>query len=235
MTQHAGGEARLGTARANDVYKRFADPSFTPELRLMVMKTGVLQSTSCWRVDPESTMDEIWDAAFSCLLPFRFWRLQASRFDHGRLNDDARGILAQTAMQAFLGTTIFKIDAVRKDNHGGLRFEVPALFKGVGVHVHYLDMVIRVNVDIYDPFRDPSETWAAIQDLQWLKSHFPNLKSCVLTLEMDYGETRLRDSMFTIGSRVRWSDQNSAPKCKRCWDRDNVLQGQRSISSQALK
>lgn len=67
--QDADTEARLKAAIAKDAHKRFASPSFPPELRLQVMKAGVLHGTSRWRVSLKDTVDDIWNAAFASLLP----------------------------------------------------------------------------------------------------------------------------------------------------------------------
>ena len=186
-TQHAEGEARLVTARTNDVYRRFADSSFPPEVRLLVMKAGVLQHASCWRVGHRSTVEDLRQAAFSCLLPAWLWHSQVSPFDLSRLDHESRGILTDTAQQAFLGTTIFKINAVCKQLEilRELRFEVPPLFMNVGVHIRYLEMAICIHLSNIDRPQNYNDAWAAIQDIKWLKFHLPNLKTCVLTLELD--------------------------------------------------
>ena len=186
-SQHAEGKARLVTARTNDVYRRFADPSLPPEVRLLVMKAGVLQHASCWRVGPRSTMDDLRQIAFSRLLPAWLWHSQVSPFDLSRLDHESRGILTDTAQQAFLGTTIFKLDAVCKQLEilRELRFEVPPLFMNVGVHIRYLEMTICVHLVNIDRPQNYNDAWAAIQDIKWLKFHLPNLKTCVLTLELD--------------------------------------------------
>jgi hypothetical protein len=186
-TQHAEGEARLGTARAYDVHRHFASSSFPPELRLLVMRAGVLQHAPCWHVGPKTTMDDLKEAAFSCLLPSSLWCPQVSRFVFDRLDDQMRSILTDTAQRAFLENTIFKIDAVDRkmgDILRELRFEVPPLLKDVGPFVHNLAMTIRVSVGGSNKPQNCNHAWAAIQDIKWLKFHLPNLKSCVLTLEL---------------------------------------------------
>jgi hypothetical protein len=132
-------------------------------------------------------MDDLKEAAFSCLLPSSLWCPQVSRYVFDRLDDQMRSILTDTAQQAFLENTIFKIEAVgRKMGEilRELRFEVPPLLKAVGQNVHNLEMTIRVSVSGTDKPQNRNDAWAAIQDIKGLKSHLPNLKSCVLTLEL---------------------------------------------------
>ena len=132
-------------------------------------------------------MADLREAAFSCLLPSNLWCPQVSRFVFGRLDDKMRSILTDTAQQAFLENTIFKIDAVDRKMGGillELRFEVPPLLKDVGQDIHYLELTIRVILGDFNQAQNCNDAWAAIQDIKWLKFHLPSLRSCVLTLEL---------------------------------------------------
>lgn len=79
--QDTDAEARSNTVVAKDAHKRFASPSFPPELRLQVMKAGVLQTTCCWHVGPEYTVDDVWNAALSSVLAPELWDPEKRRFN----------------------------------------------------------------------------------------------------------------------------------------------------------
>jgi hypothetical protein len=146
--QYAEVEARLKTAIAKEAHRRFASPSFPSELRLQVMKAGVLQSTSCWRVYRYETVDRLRNRAFSSLLPSGLWNSGTRRFKPTWLDSKTRGLLANTAKRVFLNNAIVKIDLDlrRIDSAAPLRLDIPPLLEEVGAQIHYLDVAVRVKL-----------------------------------------------------------------------------------------
>lgn len=184
-------EARLKTAIAKEAHRRFASPSFPSELRLQVMKAGVLQSTSCWRVNHYETVDRMRDRAFSSLLPSGLWNSQTRRFNPTWLDSNTRGLLANTAKRVFLNNTIVKIDLDLRRINGALQLEIPPLLEELGAQIHYLDVAVRVNLLNLDVPQVISNAWPTIQEIASLKRHFPHLNTCVLTMDVHY---RLSDA-----------------------------------------
>jgi hypothetical protein len=179
-------EARLKTAIAKEVHKRFASPSFPPELRLQVMKAGVLQNASCWHVYPRVTVDQMRNGAFSSLLPSELWDPKTLSLDSTWLDSNTRDILVSTAIQVFLNNNIFKIDSVLRKIHGALRLEIPQLLEEVGAAIRYLDVAVRVDLHNLVMPQVTNDAWDTIKDMKSLKRHFPNLNTCILTMDVYY-------------------------------------------------
>jgi hypothetical protein len=187
--RYAEVEARLKTAIAKKAHQLFASPSFPSELRLQVMKAGVLQSTSWWQVRRDHTVDYIWSAAFSSLLPPELWNPKRERFDTSWLDAETRRCLANIAKQAFLGTAIIKYQAGFRDPgwEGDIpSFKLPPLLASVGARIHHLDLFIRVRTNSFARPQNGYYTRMAIRCMDSLKLHFPNLKACVLTLDVHF-------------------------------------------------
>lgn len=185
--QYAEVEARLKAATAKDAHKRFASPSFPPELRLEVMKAGVLQNTSSWHVNSRGdTVDKMRNRAFSSLLPSSLWNSKKLRFDPTWLDSNVRGILANAAKQAFLENMIFKIDARFTMIGGRPCFVIPQLLEDIGAHMNYLELAICTRMDNVALPKHPNKIRNAIQDMKSLKRHFPHLKTCILTLDVSF-------------------------------------------------
>jgi hypothetical protein len=191
--QYAEVEARLKTAIAKKAHQLFASPSFPSELRLQVMKAGVLQSTSCWRVNSYETVDRMRNRAFSSLLPSGLWNSQTRRFNPTWLDSETRGLLANTAKRVFLNNAIVTIDLDlrRIDGAAPLRLEVSPLLEEVGAQIHYLDVSVRVKLRNLAVPQVISNAWPTTQEIASLKHHFPHLKTCVLTIDVHY---RLADA-----------------------------------------
>lgn len=189
--QYAEVEARLKTAIAKEAHKRFASASFPSELRLQVMKAGVLQSTSWWQVRRDHTVDYIWSAAFSSLFPPELWNPKRERFDTSWLDAETRRCLANIAKQAFLETAIIKYQADFRDPgwEGDIpSFKLPPLLACVGPRIHHLDLFIRVRTNSFARPQNGYYARMAIRCMDSLKLHFPNLKACVLTLDVHFRE-----------------------------------------------
>lgn len=128
-----------------------------------------------------------WNQLFRVWSPSKLLCPQVSRFIFGRLDDELCSILTDTAQDAFIGNTIFKLDTVDRkigDVLRELRFEAPPLLKDLGTHVHYLEMTIRVSLGDLNKPQNHNADWAAIEDIKSLEFHFPNIKTCVLSLEL---------------------------------------------------
>jgi hypothetical protein len=189
--QYAEVEARLKTAIAKEAHKRFASASFPSELRLQVMKAGVLQSTSCWRVDHYDTVERMRNRAFSSLLPSGLWNSETRRFNPTWLDSNTRGLLANTAKRVFLNNAIVKIDLDPRRINGALHLEIPPVLEEVGAQIHYLDIAVRVKLRNLAVPQVISNAWPTTQEIVSLKHHFPHLKTCVLTMDVHY---RLSDA-----------------------------------------
>jgi hypothetical protein len=184
-------EARLKSAVAKEVHKRFASTSFPSELRLQVMKAGVLQSTSCWRVDRHETVQRMRNRAFSSLLPSGLWNSEVRRFDPTWLDSSTRGLLTNTAERVFLNNAIVKIDLDLRRINGALRPEIPPVLEEVGAQIHYLDVSVRVDLRNLAVPQVVSNAWPPTQEMASLKRHFPHLETYVLTMDVHY---RLADA-----------------------------------------
>lgn len=184
-------EVRLKAAIAKGAHKHFAGPSFPAELRLQVMKAGVLCGTNWWYAGNSyhtRTMHEMRNAALSSLLPSELWDPDKRRFNANWLDEETRSVLAETAEQAFLETAIFKIDATFSflEVDYAERFKMSPLLMAVGARMHHLDLAIRVDVDDSGYAYDHRDILAATQCMKSLKAHFSNLKSCILTLDIHF-------------------------------------------------
>jgi len=187
--QYAELEKRLKAAIAKEAHERFASPSFPPELRLQVMKAAVLQNIPTWQAGRYTSLHSMRHAAFSSLLPSELWNSKKLRFNSSWLDSKARGTLANTAKQALLETAIFKANATFMLTNEGPRFDVPPLLEEVGARIHYLDLSVRVDLMNLSIQRKTDEVSAATQRMTSLKRHFPNLKTCVLTLDVHFRVT----------------------------------------------
>lgn len=131
--------------------------------------------------------------AYSLLLPTHLeipWHL-----DH-RGTREASDIIKGAAEQAFLETVIFKL---------GINSALPTVAdkdfnpsfscfpQYIGPRIHYLDLVSTVR-GLYNPHSEPPPLNVAscrntATCMEMLKSHFTNLKACILTLDIRIGPT----------------------------------------------
>jgi hypothetical protein len=94
---------------AKSAQARLTDPSFPPELRLQVMAAGVQYGPTHWHADLLENIEGLRDAAFSSLIHPELWDSASRSFNPTWLDEQARGVLAETAEQAFLENAVIGI------------------------------------------------------------------------------------------------------------------------------
>jgi hypothetical protein len=171
----------------SDVQRLFVDPSFPPELRLQVMKAGVPSNTTC-NLSVFSSMKTIVDLrneAHDLLLsPARELWYQVDPW----ADEETANIFKSVAEQAFLETAMFKLVIDRSlpalEDEGWLS-GVTSLSETIGPRIHYLHMNTTTQGSYYWQ-RPVNVTWCRklITGMEMLKVHFPNLKACILTLDI---------------------------------------------------
>jgi hypothetical protein len=184
----------------SDTQNRLVDPTFPPELRLQVMKAGVPRSTSCnlqlarsWR-----TVDDLRNLAYNMLLsPPRDQWYQRDPWADQETTDNIRS----TAKQAFLETVMFKIDLTTSFatlRHHSASSASPPLLRATGAHtaaahmqqltfgarIHHLHLSITVFGNHHYGCVSVIACQGAIECMDSLKLHFPNLKACILTFNI---------------------------------------------------
>lgn len=188
----------------SDVQKRFVDPSFPPELRLQVLKAGVPYSSTrelrrYWSMEQFEVLkteahDELlfppWDDLYE-RDPSRY--IYEDPVVRSTAEQAFLETVGSTAEQAFLETVILKIGINEtlpflrlEDRMPGLN-TIPDAIKS---RIHYLDLSTTVNGTWDRPYdKLPLHVaWSrrATASMDMLKVHFPNLKACVLNLELAF-------------------------------------------------
>jgi hypothetical protein len=164
------------------------------------MKAGVPRSTSCnlqlarsWR-----TVDDLRNLAYNMLLsPPRDQWYQRDPWADQETTDNIRS----TAKQAFLETVMFKIDLTTSFatlRHHSASSASPPLLRATGAHtaaahmqqltfgarIHHLHLSITVFGNHHYGCVSVIACQGAIECMDSLKLHFPNLKACILTFNI---------------------------------------------------
>ena len=179
----------------SDVQKLFTSASFPPELRMQVMKAGVpYNTTSKLSLRPSmKTIEGLKNEAHDLLLfpPREHWYQLDVWAD-----EETSNIIRSTAEQAFLQTAMFKLSIEGalpivgdEDWMSGLP-SIPAM---IGSRLHYLELntTIQCHLDLYDQHLYLDVDWcgkAATYIEEEFELHFPNLKACVLTLDLSFSK-----------------------------------------------
>lgn len=174
----------------SDVQKRFVDPSFPPELHLQVMKAGVPYNTtsklSLYR--SMKSIEGLRNEAHGLLLfpPREHWYQLDPWAD-----EEISKIIRSTAEQAFLETAIFKLcinDSLPVLKHGDWMSGLSLIPETIGSRIHYLDLttIVQGHWSPYDQSFFLNVDWCrkTVTCMEILKLRFPNLKACVLTLDL---------------------------------------------------
>ena len=117
-------------------------------------------------------------------------------------DEETSNIIRSTAEQAFLQTAMFKLEInetlpiVEDEDWMSALSSIPAI---IGSRLHYLELntTIRCHSDLYEQHLYLDVAWCrkAAMYIEKLNLHFPNLKACVLTLDLHfstiYGRTLL--------------------------------------------
>ena len=179
----------------SDVQKLFTSASFPPELRTQVMKAGVPYNTICKLSSHHSmkSVEGLRNEAHGLLLfpPREHWYQLDVWAD-----EETSNIIRSTAEQAFFETAIFKLcinNSLRiledEDWTSGLS-SIPAI---IGSSLHYLELntVIGFHPAWCEQGLELYLTWCrkAATHIEKFTLHFPNLKACVLTLDLDFSST----------------------------------------------
>jgi hypothetical protein len=174
-----------------DVHKRFASASFPSELRLQVMKAGVPYNTTCELSQNKSmkTVRGLIAEAYDLLLCSPQQRHSYERDPWADL--ESAEVIRRRAEQAFWETVIFKFGievAVPTPCYYGWSCGLSYLSKTIGAKIRHLHLVTLVE-GLYGPHGEQYPLAVAllqnnIENIDMLKLHFPNLKACVLTLDL---------------------------------------------------
>jgi hypothetical protein len=169
-------EAHARIVMAKGALDRLADPKFPHELRLQIMKEGVAEWTTWWHIAHDTIIEELRQKLYKSVL-FPFW-------DHSRAKYAA---VKYAAEEAFLENVIFKVEA-----SGNV---AAPLLASIGDRLRYLDLSTYVN-GYRSSQQDASEDQSCsmiTKSMSLLKSCFPNLKACVLTLNLLIEKHSVRD------------------------------------------
>jgi hypothetical protein len=169
-------EAHARIVMAKGALDRLADPKFPHELRLQIMKEGVAEWTTWWHIAHDTIIEELRQKLYKSVL-FPFW-------DHSRAKYAA---VKDAAEEAFLENVIFKVEA-----SGNV---AAPLLASIGDRLRYLDLSTYVN-GYRSSQQDASEDQSCsmiTKSMSLLKSCFPNLKACVLTLNLLIEKHSVRD------------------------------------------
>lgn len=188
---------------ARSALKRLADPSFPPELRLEVMKAGVPFGTTWWYIAPGKTMKDLRNAAYHSLLPLVS---DQSHIHDSAVDQQTYSIIKDAAEQAFLGNVIFNIQLHwSMTMHNETSSVVDSmLLRSIGAHMHYLDMSAHVTARRgYRPGTSSSlPCLRIIRSMGSIKHHFPNLKVCILTLDVRASETYISELLERFNQQL---------------------------------
>jgi hypothetical protein len=147
------------------------------------LAAGVQYDTTHWHVDLFENIDTLGDAAFSSLLHSELWDSASRSFNQTWLDEQARGVLAETAEQAFLENAIIGIDPVsmnKEEDEIKSIYSSPLLMQ-LGARIRHLNLVFYIRTfdttftDYLYDLRFP------VQCMNTLKARCPNLKTCILT------------------------------------------------------
>jgi hypothetical protein len=177
----------------SDVQKRFADPKFPPELRLQVMKAGIPYNTTSKLSLSQSmkTIEGLRNEAHGLLLfPPREHSYQLDPW----ADEETTNIIKSAAEQAFLETAIFKLGinhSLPISEHRDWMSGLSSIPETIASRIHYLDLNTFVQGH-WSPlgqhlFLDVDWCQKTVTCMDILKLHFPNLKTCVLTLDLYFG------------------------------------------------
>jgi hypothetical protein len=156
-------------AMTQGAQRRFADASFPPELRLQVMKASVSYHAPTFDITPKSTFDDVTKAA-------------TSLFDTQHTTDAIDAVLQQTAEQALLETSIFKVERDPKSHVNELNStrSMAPLLDIIGACIRHLKISMHA-IPLSNGFAD---TGKAQKTLHELKPRLPRLKTCILTVKI---------------------------------------------------
>jgi hypothetical protein len=176
---------------AKSTLERLTDPSFPPELRLQVMAAGVQYGTTHWHADLLENIEGLRDAAFSSLLHPEPWDSASRSFNPTWLDEQARGVLAETAEQAFLENAIIGIGidifSVANEHKLDERTTSSPLLMQIGARIRHLNLVLFIrtwDTTFYESCDYLYYGGFPVQYMNTLKARCPNLKTCVLTADI---------------------------------------------------
>lgn len=109
-------------------------------------------------------------------------------------------MLANTAKQAFLETTIFQIEATFTSPDSTQRISILGVLAAVGARIHHLDVAVPVNMNDFALPENQDDMCMATRTMESLKPYFPNLKTCVLTLDVRFYPANEFHKIFYPGS-----------------------------------
>jgi hypothetical protein len=206
----------------SDTQKRLIDTAFPSELRLYVLKAGVLRGTTCnlqlfrsWR-----TVEDLRNLAYNLLLspPREHWYERDPWADQ-----ETTDIIRSTAEQAFLETVMFQVDLTTSFatlRHRSGSFASPAFLKAfgaqttaagiqyltLGARMHHLHLSITVyGSQHYGGSVSVIVCRGAIECMEALKLHFPSLRACVLTLYIHADYTTAASLVPFKQSTLQWN------------------------------
>lgn len=176
----------------SDVQKLFVSASFPPELRLQAMKAGVPRNTVCKLSSFHSmkSVDGLRNEAHGLLLfpPRERWYQLDVWAD-----EETSNMIRSTAEQAFLETVMFKLginDSLPTSDDDDWMSSLSSIPEIIGTRIHYLNLntTIQCHWDAYEQHLhlDVAYCRRTIECMDVLKLRFPNLKACVLTLDLSF-------------------------------------------------
>lgn len=150
--------------------RRFADASFPPELRLLVMKASVSYHARTFEISLMTTARDLAQAA-------------AALFNPNPTSAAVHATLQQTAEQALLETCIFKVERIFNPFDLHTTHGIAPLLETIGARIRHLEIHLDTSSS-HQPYEKLVKASDSHKTLQRLQRLYPNLKSCLLTLEL---------------------------------------------------
>jgi hypothetical protein len=198
-------EAHARLAMAKGALDRLADPDFPHELRLQVMKEGVSECTTWLYIAHGTNLDDMRNAVYDFLV-FPFWDYSRAKY----------AAVREAAEQAFLESVIFKVELSHSItlNSAIGNAALSPLLATIGARLHYLDLSTYIDGSriSHQDILEGTSCRPITRCMDSLKRHFPNLKTCVLTLDLRSNALYYHSSSSPPAHFDQWPSHNRIPR-----------------------
>lgn len=158
-------------AKPTEIQRRILSHTFPQEMRILVAKTAVLSGSTWWYAHHERR------ASHLNLSPRYSFKGDENSAENA-YND-----VQDATEKAIFDIVIFKMDAhFSKNAAGRVEFVLPPSLDKFKSRIRHLDVAVHVDARRLEGYQ--SGILDAVRCIDTLKARFPNLRACVLTLDI---------------------------------------------------